>query len=347
MSVQKEYFGKLQDGREVSLYTIRTNRLTAKVSDLGALLVSLTTPDRDGVMKDIVLGYDDVPHYMDNPPCFGAVVGPNANRIAGASFVIDGEEYHLPVNERGNNLHSDKLFYKRFFNTELGENSVTFTLGLPDGDAGFPGNRIFTITYTLTEEELRIEYRGKSDKNTVINLTNHSYFNLAGEDSGDIADQILQMNCSYTTTVREDLIPTGELASVKGTPFDFTSPKPIGRDIDADDAQMRFGGGYDHNFVIDGYTGDGSLRKAAEVCDPGSGRVMEVLTDLPGIQFYTANGMVVEGGKGGKTYGSRSAYALETQFFPDNVHHANFPQAIYGPGKEYESVTVFRFPACR
>ena len=155
MSVQKEYFGKLQDGREVSLYTIRTNRLTAKVSDLGALLVSLTTPDRDGVMKDIVLGYDDVPHYMDNPPCFGAVVGPNANRIAGASFVIDGEEYHLPVNERGNNLHSDKLFYKRFFNTELGENSVTFTLGLPDGDAGFPGNRIFTITYTLTEEELR------------------------------------------------------------------------------------------------------------------------------------------------------------------------------------------------
>lgn len=191
MSVQKEYFGNLQDGREVSLYTIRTNRLTAKVSDLGALLVSLTTPDRDGVMKDIVLGYDDVPHYMDNPPCFGAVVGPNANRIAGASFVIDGEEYHLPVNERGNNLHSDKLFYKRFFNTELGENSVTFTLGLPDGDAGFPGNRIFTITYTLTEEELRIEYRGKSDKNTVINLTNHSYFNLAGEDSGDIADQIL------------------------------------------------------------------------------------------------------------------------------------------------------------
>ncbi len=347
MSVQKEFFGRMQDGREVSIYTIRTERLMAKVSDLGALLVSLETPDRDGAMKDIVLGYDDVEHYMDNPACFGAVVGPNANRIDGAAFTIDGEEYHLPVNERGNNLHSDKLFYKRLFNADMGENSVTFVLGLPDGDAGFPGNRIFTITYILTEEDLRIEYRAKSDKKTVINLTNHSYFNLAGEDSGSIADQILQLNCSNTTKVREDLIPTGEIVSVKGTPFDFTAPKPIGRDIDEEDQQLQFGGGYDHNFVIDGYTGDGSLLKAGEVCDPASGRVMEVLTTVPGVQFYTANGMCVEGGKGGKTYGSRSAYALETQFFPDNVHHANFPQAIFGLDTEYESVTVYRFPACR
>ena len=347
MSVQKEYFGRMRDGREVSLYTIRTERLTAKVSDLGALLVSLETPDRNGVMKDVVLGFDDVEHYLENPACFGAVVGPNANRIAGAAFTIDGEEYHLPVNERGNNLHSDKLFYKRFFNADVEENSVTFVLGLPDGDAGFPGNRIFTIRYSLTEEELRIEYRAKSDKNTVINLTNHSYFNLAGEDNGSIADHVLQLNCSNTTKVRGDLIPTGEITSVKGTPFDFTDPKPIGRDIDADDEQLQYGGGYDHNFVIDGYTGDGSLIKAAEVYDPDSGRVMEVLTTVPGIQFYTANGMSVAGGKGGKTYGSRSAYALETQFFPDNVHHANFPQSIFGPGKEYESVTVFRFPACR
>ena len=259
MSVQKEYFGRMRDGREVSLYTIRTGRLTAKVSDLGALLVSLETPDRNGVMKDVVLGFDDVEHYLENPACFGAVVGPNANRIASAAFTIDGEEYHLPVNERGNNLHSDKLFYKRFFNADVEENSVTFVLGLPDGDAGFPGNRIFTIKYSLTDEELRIEYRAKSDKNTVINLTNHSYFNLAGEDNGSIADHVLQLNCSNTTKVRGDLIPTGEITSVKGTPFDFTDPKPIGRDIDADDEQLQYGGGYDHNFVIDGYTGDGSL----------------------------------------------------------------------------------------
>ena len=336
MSVSKEYFGRLADGREVSLYTIRTGRLSAAVTDLGAVLVSLETPDRNGEMKDIVLGYDDVEHYLENPCCFGAPVGPNANRIGGASFVIDGEEFHLPVNEKGNNLHSDKMFYfvidgeefhlpvnekgnnlhsdkmfyKRLFKAEAEENSVTFTIDLPDGDAGFPGNRSFCVKYTLTEEELRIDYKAVSDKKTVINLTNHSYFNLAGEDNGSIGDQVLKMNCSNTTKVRSDLIPTGEIISVEGTPFDFRQGKPIGQDIDSDDEQMKFGGGYDHNFVIDGYKGDGSLLTAGEVYDPASGRVMEVLTTVPGIQFYTANGMVAEGGKKGRTYGPRSAYAL-------------------------------------
>lgn len=347
MSVSKEFFGRLADGREVSLYTIRTGRLSAAVTDLGAVLVSLETPDRNGDMKDIVLGYDDVDHYLENPSCFGAPVGPNANRIGGASFVIDGEEFHLPVNEKGNNLHSDKMFYKRMFDVETEENSVTFTLDLPDGDAGFPGNRSFSVKYTLTEEELRIDYKAVSDKKTVINLTNHSYFNLAGEDNGSIGDQVLKMNCSNTTKVRSDLIPTGEIVSVEGTPFDFREGKPIGQDIDSDDEQMIFGGGYDHNFVIDGYKGDGSLLTAAEVYDPATGRVMEVLTTVPGIQFYTANGMVAEGGKKGRTYGPRSAYALETQFFPDNVHHDNFPKAIFGPGNDYVQTTVYRFPACR
>ena len=317
MSVVKDYFGRLADGREVSLYKIRTDRLYAEVSDLGAVLVRLETPDRDGNMKDIVLGYEDVEHYLENPSCFGAVVGPSANRIAGASFVIDGVEYHLPANERGNNLHSDKMFYKRLFDAETGENSVTFRISLPDGDAGFPGNRDFSVTYTLTDEDLRIDYEAVSSKKTVINLT------------------------------RSDLVPTGELVSVEGTPFDFRESKLIGKDIDSDNEQMVFGGGYDHNFVIDGYMGDGTLLAAGEVYDPASGRVMEVLTTVPGIQFYTANGMVAEGGKKGRTYGPRSAYALETQFFPDNVHHDNFPKAIFGPGRDYVQTTVYRFPACR
>ena len=347
MSVAKEYFGRLGDGTEVSLYTIRTERLCAAVSDLGAVLVRLETPDRYGKMKDIVLGYDDVEHYLQNPGCFGATVGPSANRIAGASFVIDGEEFHLPVNERNNNLHSDKMFYKRFFNTEIGENSVSFSISLPDGDAGFPGNRDFTITYSLTEEDLRIDYKVTSDKKTVINMTNHSYFNLAGEDSGSILEQIVKLNCSYATKVDASLIPTGEIVPVKGTALDFTQPKPIGRDIEAEEEQMRFAGGYDHNFVIDGYTGDGTVLMAGEVYDPASGRVMQVLTSVPGIQFYTANTTRAEGGKNGRTYGPKSAYALETQFFPDNVHHSNFPQAFFGPGRDYVTTTIYRFPACR
>lgn len=347
MSVSKEYFGRLSDGTEISLYTIRTERLCAAVTDLGAVLVRLETPDRDGNMKDIVLGYDDVEHYLLNPGCFGATVGPSANRIAGASFIIDGEEFHIPANEYNNNLHSDKLFYKRFFNTEIGDNSVSFSISLPDGDAGFPGNRDFTITYSLTDEDLRIDYKVTSDKETVINMTNHSYFNLAGEDSGDVLDQVLKLCCSFATRVNAELIPTGEIVSVKGTALDFTQPKAIGRDIGADEEQMKFGGGYDHNFVIDGYTGDGTILMAGEAYDPASGRVMQVLTSVPGVQFYTANNMCAEGGKKGKTYGPKSGFALETQFFPDNVHHANFPQSVFGPGKDYVSTTIYRFPACR
>lgn len=347
MSVTKKHFGTLEDGREVSLYTIRTDRLCAEVTDLGAVLVSLYTPDRKGEMKDIVLGYDDVEHYLDNPSCFGATVGPNANRIAGASFVIDGVEYHVPANEGENSLHSDKMFYKRLFVADMGENSVAFTIGLPDGDAGFPGNRIFTITYSLTNEGLRIDYNATTDKKTVLNLTNHSYFNLAGEDSNSILDQILTLYCSSFTEIVKGAIPTGNIATVKGTALDFTSPKEIGLEVDSAEEQMQLVGGYDHNFVIDAYTGDGTMHKAAEVYDPGSGRVMEVYTDLPGIQIYTSNGMVVEGGKGGKTYGPRSAIALETQYYPDNVHHDNFPGSIFGPDKEYETTTVYSFPACR
>lgn len=347
MSVTKDLFGKLADGREVSIYTIRTNRLCARVTDLGAVLVSLYTPDRNGEMKDICLGYDDPEYYLDNPGCLGATVGPNANRIAGASFVIGGVEYHIPANEGANNLHSDMMFYKRLFNAHTDGDSVTFVIGLPDGDAGFPGNRIFSITYTLTDEDLRIDYHAKSDRKTVINLTNHSYFNLAGEDSGSIADQVMKLNCSSFTKIVKGAIPTGEIAPVKGTALDFTEAKPIGRDVDSEEEQMTLVGGYDHNYVIDGYTGNGDLLPAGEVCDPSSGRVMQVLTTVPGMQVYSANALNDEHGKGGRTYGPRSGLALETQFFPDNVHHDNFPSSIFGADTEYDSTTIYRFPACR
>ena len=347
MSVTKAVFGKLADGREVSIYTIRTDRLCARVTDLGAVLVSLYTPDRNGEMKDICLGYDDPEYYLDNPGCLGATVGPNANRIAGASFVIGGEEYHIPANEGANNLHSDMKFYKRLFNAHTDGDSVTFVIGLPDGDAGFPGNRIFSITYTLTDEDLRIDYHAKSDRKTVINLTNHSYFNLAGEDSGSIADHVMKLNCSSFTKIVKGAIPTGEIAPVRGTALDFTEAKPIGRDVDSEEEQMTLVGGYDHNYVIDGYTGKGELLLAGEVCDPASGRVMQVLTTVPGMQVYTANFLNDEHGKGGRTYGPRSGLALETQFFPDNVHHDNFPSSIFGADTEYDSTTIYRFPACR
>lgn len=349
MSVEKKLWGTDAEGREYSLYTItsESGRLQAQVSDLGAVLVRLFTPNRSGVKKDIVLGFEDVEHYLLNPPSFGATVGPNANRIANASFEIDGVTYHLPVNNGVNNLHSDKKFYKRLFAAQVGQNSVTFSISLPDGDAGFPGNRDFQITYTLTDDEIRIDYRADSDKKTILNLTNHSYFNLAGEDAGSILDQELQLDCTYFTPVVKGAIPTGELRAVAGTPLDFRTSKPIGRDIAVEDEQLALVGGYDHNFVIDGYREDGVLRRAGEAYDPSTGRVMEVLTTTPGIQFYTSNTLSQEGGKEGRTYGPRSAFALETQFFPDSIHHENFPSPVFGSEKPYIQATVYRFPACR
>ena len=348
MSIQREFFGHTPEG-DAFLYTITTGRLTAVLTDYGAVLVRLFTPDRNGKKEDIVLGFDDLAGYTDNPYCFGASVGPNANRTAGASFEIDGTVYHIPANEGPNNLHSDKMFYRRLFKTQTGQNSVTFTLDLPDGEAGFPGNRRFAIRYTLTEEELRIDYHASSDKKTVLNLTNHSYFNLAGDGNGDVLGQHLQLNCHAYTPVDDALIPTGEIRDVAGSVFDFTADREIGRDLakSEEDLQRGLPGGYDHNFVIDGYTGDGRILKAGEAWDPVSGRVMGISTSVPGIQFFTGYGMTVEGGKGGRTYTSAAGFALETQFFPDNVHHDNFPKAVFGEDRDYESTTIYRFGACR
>ena len=343
MSVTKEYFGRLGDGTEVSLYTIRTQRLCAAVSDLGAVLVRLETPDREGKMKDIVLGYDDVEHYLENPSCFGAIVGPSANRIAGASFVIDGEEYHLPVNERNNNLHSDKLFYKRFFAAEIGDNCVSFSIGLPDGDAGFPGNRDFTITYSLTDEDLRIDYKVTSDKNTVINMTNHSYFNLSGDPAKyDVLNHLLCLNSTSFTPVDDTYMTTGEIVPTAGTPFDFEKVKPVGQDIFADNEQIRNGNGYDHNWVLD--TAGDINNLAALLYSPESGITLFVYTDEPGIQVYSGN--FLDGtvkGKKGVVYEQRHGICLETQHYPDSPNKPDWPSVVLRPGETYHSRCIFSF----
>ncbi len=346
MSVSRESFGFSADGREAFLYTIEAGGITAVVSDFGALLVRLLVPDREGRKADIVLGFDDLRSYEQKGGCFGATVAPLANRTADAVFTIDGRDYHLPVNEGPNNLHSDKMSYKRFYETETGDNSVTFRRLFPDGEAGFPGNRQFSVTYTVDADSIRIDYAVDTDAPTYLSPTNHSYFNLAGQDAGLVDSQVLCLRGSAYTPVREGSIPTGEIRSVEGTVFDFTSPKEIGRDLGLQDpALMKTGGAYDHNYVIDGWKGDGTLISFATACDPASGRKMEVLTDMPGVQFYAAGKMNVEGAKGGRTYSSRGGFCLETQFFPDTPHHDNFPSSLFGPDRPLRSTTIYRFSA--
>lgn len=344
MGVTREHFGETASGEEISLFTLTSERIRARVMDYGAVLVNLFVPDKNGEMADVVLGYDQVERYFANDWSLGSSVGPIANRTAGASFALDGEVFHMPANEGPNNLHSDKKFNRRMWSAEEIENGVSFHLELPDGECGLPGDRFFTISYTLVGNDLRIDYHVTSDRKTVLNPTNHSYFNLAGENSGSCLGQVVQLFAGAFTPVGEGSIPTGEIRRVQGTPFDFTSPKPIGRDIDAEDEQLALTGGYDHNFVIDGYRGDGSLQLFARVSDPVSGRVMEGLTTLPGVQFYTSNGMEIAGGKGDRTYRSREAFCLETQYYPDTIHHGNFPQNVFGPEHPYDATTIYRFP---
>ena len=346
MSVVKEKFGVTPDGKEVSVYTIDNGTISASVIDFGAILTELCVPDRDGKTDDIVLGYPTLEGYLANGCFFGATVAPSANRIAGASFVIDGTEYHLPVNDGENNLHTDHDFggHKKIWDAEIGENAVTFRTTFADGEFGMPGNRRIAVTYTLTDDNaVCLTYHAESDKNTIMNPTNHSYFNLAGHASGKIYDQKLQLFCSAYTPVVKGAIPTGEIRPVNGTAFDFLTMKTIGQDIDQNDQQLELVGGFDHNFVIDGYQGDGSLLKTACAVDEESGRTMEVETTLPGVQFYAGNFIDGVGGKDGCDYGPRDGFCLETQFYPDTIHHENFPGCVFGPDRPYDSVTIYRF----
>ena len=345
MSVTKKNFGKNKKGQDVTLYSIENkNGMTAQVMDFGAILVNLLVPDKNGKIDDVVLGYDKIEDYYDNGNFFGATVGPSANRIADAKFVIDGVTYNIAVNDGPNNLHSDMElgYHKQMYDATVSDNSVTFSLEDTDGNMGFPGNKNVSVKYTLTDEnELKIDYNVTSDKNTLINMTNHSYFNLAGHASGNILNHKLTIYASSYTPVIPGAIPTGEIAKVAGTPFDFTTPQYVGTRIEEDNEQLKIGHGYDHNWVLD--NNDGTVRKAAEVTEETSGRKMEVFTDQPGIQFYAGNCINPHTGKQGAAYTERTGLALETQVFPNSINQDNFPDCIYGPGKDYKTTTIYKF----
>ena len=336
----KEFFGRLPDGTEASLYTICCGHITATVSDYGAHLVSLLVPDRDGQTADVVLGYDDANGYRTGRGAFlGAVVGRNANRITGSAFTLNGRDVKLTPNEGTTNLHSGMdFFYLRMWQVEkYTEASIRLRLDSPNGDQGFPGNAVIRVTYSLDAQGgLHIVYDADCDQDTVFNLTNHSYFNLAGQHRPEAAmDQILCIPGRFFCPDDAKNIPTGELRSVAGTPFDFRTPKPIGRDICADYEPLHLQKGYDHNFEV-------FCNPCAYLSDPGSGRTMAVYTDCPGIQFYAGN-FLDETGKGGIRYGKRTGVALETQFYPDAVHHPEWPQPITKAGEHYHSETIYRF----
>ena len=344
MAVTTKNFGKTPNGQEATLYTIKNNNgVSAEVTDFGAILVRFFVPDKKGNVSDIVLGYDTIDGYFDNGSFFGATIGPSANRIDNASFTIDGTKYQLAANDNTNNLHSDdnQGYHKRVWNAQAKDNCVIFTLEDADGSMGFPGNKKVQVTYTLTDEnELKLDYFVTSDKKTLINMTNHTYFNLAGHNSGNIEQHTLQLCAFHYTPIFERLIPTGDYVPVVGTPFDFRELKVIGKDIEADDIQLKYGQGYDHNWIIDGY--NGIMKKAAVVEEPTTGRRMEVYTDQPGIQFYAGSCIKPVAGKEGAAYGKRSGLCLETQAFPDSVNQSHFPDVIYGPDRNYQTTTIYK-----
>lgn len=345
MSVEINPFGKYPDGRDILLYTLSNNNgMKVSVSNIGAALVKVLAPDKDGKVSDVVLGFEKGEDYLKNPSFLGVVIGPCANRTGNASFRIDGCTYRLDVNDGVNNLHShkDKGYHKSLWQADVREDSVTFSLKDADGNMGFPGNKSVSVTYSLSDEnELQLRYHVVCDKKTVINLTNHTYFNLDGHDSGSMEEHELWIGASNFTPADAGSIPTGEIVPVKGTPMDFTQAKRVGKEIGADFDQLKFAGGYDHNWVIDGW--DGSLRHFATVRAPKSGRVLKAYTTLPGVQFYAGNFIERQSGKDGAVYGRREGLCLETQYFPDSANKPQFPSNIFDEGREYDSLTVYRF----
>ncbi|MBQ4600081.1 MAG: galactose mutarotase [Oscillospiraceae bacterium] len=333
-----EQFGTLPGGEQVKLYTISKGGITAKITDYGATLVSLWVPDAKGETADVVLGYDSYEGYEQGDAFFGATVGRNANRIGGASFLLNGQTVTVAANENGNNLHSGPDCYNtRLWRVERhAESGITLCLHSPHLDQGFPGNADIRVTYTVTENALTVSYDAVCDRDTVFNMTNHSYFNLAGQDKQHLAmEQTLMLSARFFNPDDAANIPTGELRPVAGTPMDFGSPKPLGQDIGADYEPLKLQGGYDHNFEV--YT-----NPCAVLCDPHSGRTMQVHTDCPGIQVYTAN-FTDDIGKGGIRYRPRCAVALETQFYPDSVNHPEWRQPFVKAGQHYRSTTEYRF----
>jgi len=348
---KKEVFGKTPDGKTVDLYTLTNSHgMEVRAMTYGGIIVSLRVPDKSGKVADVVLGFDTFDGYLDNKPYMGAIVGRYGNRIANAEFTLDGVKYTLAKNNGPNSLHGGvKGFDKVVWDGESLPNAdgagVAFTYLSKDGEEGFPGNLRVKVTYTLTEKnELIVDYHATTDKATPVNLTQHSYFNLSGEGNGDILKHEVRLNADKFTAVDDNLIPTGELRLVKGTPLDFDKSTAIGARINDNYQQLVIAKGYDHNFVIN-RKGDG-LELAARVKDPASGRVLEVVTTQPGVQFYTGNfldGTVT--GKQGHVYKHRYGFCLETQHYPDSPNHPEFPTSILRPGQTYESRTVFKFSA--
>jgi aldose 1-epimerase len=345
MDIQKQVFGQLPDGKNVDLYILsNTKGIKARIMTYGATLVSLEIPDRDGTIADITLGYDSIDGYIEASPYFGSTVGRYANRIAKGKFTLNGMEYALAQNNGENHLHGGIMgFDKVVWNSEPirkeSEVGIKFMYFSKDGEEGYPGNLACTVIYMLTDDdELKISYEAETDKPTHVNLTHHSYFNLAGQGSGDILAHELMLDADNYTPVDEGLIPTGEIRSVEDSPMDFTTPQTIGDRID----QMQ--GGYDHNFVL--RSGRGELTLAARVYEPKSGRTMEIHTTEPGIQFYSGNfldGSIT--GKSGKVYHKHYGFCLEPQHFPDSPNKPSFPSTVLNPGEKYESLTVFKFYA--
>ncbi len=349
-SVTEREFGTLEDGSKVALYTLtNASGAEARISSFGAIVVSLKVPDREGTLRDVVLGYDDLASYVKDKDFFGATVGRYGNRIGAGKFTLDGKTYQLSQNNGPNHLHGGTQgFFKKLWKGEPvkgKEPGVKLTYVSKDGEEGYPGTVTMTVTFSLTRKNgLRIDYLGTTDKPTILNPTHHGYFNLSGDPTRTILDQELMIAADKTTPVDAGLIPTGKLADVAGTPMDFRKPTKIGARIEAKDEQLGFGKGYDHNWVLS--SPSKKVRKVAELFDPSSGIAMQILTDQPGLQFYSGN--FLNGtihGKGGVAYQFRTAVCLEPQVFPDAPNHPNFPSAVLRPGQRYRQTTIYQFSA--
>ncbi len=351
--ITKKTFGKLKNGQVIDIYTLENkNGLKTSIITYGAIQVSLFVPDKNGKFDDIVLGYDNINSYVtNNPYYFGSIIGRYANRIAKGRFSLDGKKYVLACNNSGTHLHGGIKGFNskvwKFVSSKKNKNGVSLTLSYlsKDGEEGYSGNLKVFVTYTLdNNDELIISYKAKTDKKTICNLTQHNYYNLNGHDSGDILSHILMINADNYTPIDNGFIPTGEIKPVKGTNFDFTKPTVIGKNINNKDEQLIFGKGYDHNFVLNKNGKKGKMTFAASVYSPKSGRVMEVFTEEPGMQFYCGN--FLDGnnvGKNGAVYNYRNAFCLETEHFPDSPNKPNFPSVVLNPGEEYLTKTIYKF----
>ena len=343
-------FGNLDDGRNVQIYTLRNNQgTTVEILDLGGVIVTLETADANGNPADITTGFDNPQQYLAGSGYMGAVVGRYANRIANGRFSLDGQQYALAINNGNNAIHGglvgfDKRIWQASYNVIENEANLSLSLISEDGEEGYPGTLTATVTYTLNDKnQLIIDYAATTDKATIVNLTNHAYFNLDGQEAGSILDHEILINADRYTPINDESIPTGEIAAVAGTPLDFRTPKTIGQDIEADHQQINFGSGFDHNFIINNLT-PGELALAATVHSPVTGRTLTVYTDQPGMQFYTGNflnGSLV--GKAGAVYARRNAFCLETQHYPDSPNKSSFPTTVLRPGEQYSTRTIFEF----